>query len=102
MGVTVLMLVGVGLLDTQHKFAPWPPGLHPSLATTHNFWPNFSFLLFQDVSRAVPVPPALSLVVAQPLLLPIAHIHLAHSTPPSSSSTAATLPSAVGRANHGE
>ena len=33
-GVTVLMLVGVGLLGTQHGLAPWPPGLQPYSATT--------------------------------------------------------------------
>ena len=100
-GVTVLMLVGVGLLDTQHRLTPSPPGLHPYLVTTRNFWPSPSFLLFLDVSHAVPGPPAVFQVVARPLLLPTAHTHLAHLTPPSSSSTAATLPSVREGANRG-
>ena len=131
-GVTVLMLVGVGLLDTQHRLAPWPPGLHSYSATTHNFWPSPSFLRFllhgwpsqelkgelqqygrrkEELSvldgcvlwgaRVVAPPPGREQVVARPLLLPTAHTHPAHSTPPFSSSTAATLPSALERANLG-
>ena len=40
MGVTVLMLVGVDLIDIQYRFSLLLPGLHPCLATTHNFVPN--------------------------------------------------------------
>ena len=57
---------------------------------------------FMDVSCAVPGPPALFQVVARPLLLPTAHTRPTHSTPPSSFHTAATLPSALERANRGE
>ena len=63
MGVTVLMLVGVNLIDIPNRFSLWLPGLHPCLATTHNFVPNSSFLQFLDVSRAVTGLLALFLVV---------------------------------------
>ena len=89
------------VLVSPHSDLPWPPGLHPYSATTHNFWPSPSLVQCLDVSHAVPGPPALFQVVARPLLLPTAHTHPAHSTPPFSSSTAATLPSALERANLG-
>ena len=101
MGVTVLMLVGVDLIDIQYRFSLLLPGLHPCLATTHNFVPNSSFLQFLDVSRAVPGLHCLFLVVEQSLLHPTGCNHPAHLTPLSSSNTAAILPSVLERANHG-
>ena len=70
MSVTVLMLVGVDLIDIQYRFSLLLPGLHPCLATTHNFVPNSSFLQFLDVSLAVPGLLCLFLVVEQSLLHP--------------------------------
>ena len=70
MDVMVLMLVGVDLIDIQNKFSLLLPGLHPCLATTHNFVPNSSFLQFVDVSHAVPGLFAFFLVVERSLLHP--------------------------------
>ena len=101
MGVTVLVLVGVDLIDTQNRFSSSLPGLHPCLATTHNILPNSSFLQFLDVSHAVPGLLALFLVVEQLLLHPKVRNHPAHLTPISSSNTVAILPLVLERVNHG-
>ena len=40
MDETVLMPVEVNLIDIPNRFSLWLPGVHPCLATTHNFVPD--------------------------------------------------------------
>ena len=101
-GLGTRLILGIDLTDTWYRFVLWLPGLHPRSPTTHDFLPSFSSLqcLGAHVTHTVPGLLALFLVAEQQLLHPKVHNQPAHSTLASSNS-AALLPLALEKANHG-